>query len=387
LSTLSSLTLLASASGQSHLLPRSSGRDHDVEATALGTIGAACINHGDPDGLADVERCAALLEEQGTSHVVGWHLNLVYARSVLGDPPGSFAARQAAWGAAERYGSVADLRYIELERVAEHYWTGRWDQALHAVEQVVAEAAAGGREYLEGDCRLCRGRIRLARGEADAALEDATRALALARESGDAQNLDPALTFGAPGAAHRRPPRRGARTRRRAPHQPPGAGAEARPWQRPAGRPRPARALGREAGPGTAIALAAAARAYLAGNHIRAAEVYAEIGARPDEAYARLQAARGLLAVGQPTRGRPPCSPPRLRAAQPGCGTLRAALGRVAPAHGVTSTLGRWGGGRRLVHVWSTRHRVRAVHSGMQRYIILAGPGCDPADTRPGAER
>jgi len=41
------------------------------------------------------------------------------------------------------------------------------------------------------------GRIRLARGEVNAALQDATRALELARDSGDAQHLDPALGFAA----------------------------------------------------------------------------------------------------------------------------------------------------------------------------------------------
>jgi hypothetical protein len=41
-----------------------------------------------------------------------------------------------------------------------------------------------------------------------------------------------------------------------------------------------------------------AARAYVAGDPARAADIYAEIGSRPDEAYARLQAARGLIAGG-----------------------------------------------------------------------------------------
>jgi hypothetical protein len=41
-----------------------------------------------------------------------------------------------------------------------------------------------------------------------------------------------------------------------------------------------------------------AARAFVAGDPARAAGIYAEIGSRPDEAYARLQAARGFLADG-----------------------------------------------------------------------------------------
>jgi hypothetical protein len=44
----------------------------------------------------------------------------------------------------------------------------------------------------------------------------------------------------------------------------------------------------------------AAARAFLTGNPTQAAQTYARIGSRPDEAYARLQAARALVAAGQP---------------------------------------------------------------------------------------
>ena len=47
-----------------------------------------------------------------------------------------------------------------------------------------------------------------------------------------------------------------------------------------------------------------AARAFVAGDPERAAEVYAEIGSRPDEAYARFTAGRQLLATGQTREGR-----------------------------------------------------------------------------------
>jgi hypothetical protein len=42
-----------------------------------------------------------------------------------------------------------------------------------------------------------------------------------------------------------------------------------------------------------------AAYALVAGDPARAVRTYAEIGSRPDEAYARLQAAHRLLAAGQ----------------------------------------------------------------------------------------
>jgi hypothetical protein len=47
-----------------------------------------------------------------------------------------------------------------------------------------------------------------------------------------------------------------------------------------------------------------AAKAYVAGDPRRAAEVYAEIGSRPDEAYARLEAARRLALSGRVVEAR-----------------------------------------------------------------------------------
>jgi tetratricopeptide (TPR) repeat protein len=270
----------------------------DVEAAALGTIGAARINQGDPEGLADLERCVALCDEVGSSTVISWHNNLTYVRAILGDLRGSYAATQAAWQAAERYGGVHDLRWIQWARVAEHYWTGRWDQALQVADEVVAEAAAGGREYLECECRIWRGRIRLARGKVDAAVQDAMRALELARESGDAQNLDPALVFATRALLVA------------------GRIAEADKLLEELLTSLANRALNPNLGVDLAVDLAMlghpvavldavppspwreAARVFVAGDPARAAGIYAEIGSRPDAAYARLQAARGLLTGG-----------------------------------------------------------------------------------------
>jgi len=277
----------------------------DVEAAALGIIGAARISQGDPGGLADLERCVALYEEQGSSHAIGWHHNLAYARSILGDLRRSFVATEAARRAAERYGAVHDLRWLERARVAEHYRTARWDQALHVAETVVAEAAGGARDYMECECRIWRGRIRLARGELDAALQDGTRALELARESGDAQNLHPALAFAARVLlAVDRAAEAGGLVDELLVGLPekllnPDLGVDL---------PVNLAMLGHPVGALDAIPPSPwreAARAFVAGEAARAAVIYAEIGSRPDEAYARLQAARGLIAGGHATKANP----------------------------------------------------------------------------------
>jgi tetratricopeptide (TPR) repeat protein len=156
---------------------------------------------------------------------------------------------------------------------------------------------------MESECRLWRGRIRLARGQLEGALEDARQALALARESGDRLNLDPALAFGTRVLL--------------------AAGREA-----DAGKlldellaTLGGGLLKPDLGVDLAVALVGlgrpvealddvlpsrwldAARAFAAGGPGRAARIYAEIGSRPDEATARLAAARRLL-PSRPAEGR-----------------------------------------------------------------------------------
>jgi tetratricopeptide (TPR) repeat protein len=268
-----------------------------LEADALGIIGAARINLGDPGGLADLERCVALCEELGSSLTVSWHLNLANSRSILGDLHGCAAALAAAKPTAERLGSARGLRWLQLERAPGCYWSGRWDEAMAIADAVAAEAADGARHLLEGECRIWRGRIRLARGELDGALQDSARVLQLARESGDRQDLDPALAFAA-------------RALLAGSHTTEAAQLVDELLASLRGLLKP------DLGVDLAVDLLAlghdttaldpvlpspwleAARAFMARGPQRAADIYATIGSRPDEAYARLEAARQLLAAG-----------------------------------------------------------------------------------------
>jgi DNA-binding SARP family transcriptional activator len=276
----------------------------EVEEEALGTIGAARASLGDEGGIADLERCIALCEEHGSSSAVPWHLNLADVLATLGDLRRCFAARAAARRVAERFGSARWLRWLELERAAEYYWSGRWDEAVAIADAVVAEAADGIPHMLEGECRTWRGRILLARGQVTGALEDSERALELARESGDHQDLGPALGLAA-------------QAQLAAGHL-----AEAGKLVDELLGNLGGRLLKADLGVDLAIVLAElerpievldevlpsrwleAARAFAAGDPGRAAAIYAEIGSRPDEANARLAAARRLHADDRVTEGR-----------------------------------------------------------------------------------
>jgi DNA-binding SARP family transcriptional activator len=277
--------------------------DRDVEADALGTIGATRVCLGDPGGVLDLERCIAMCQADGSSRVISWRNNLAFSHALLGDLRRCFSAREAAWATAEHFGSARYLRWLELERVAEYYWTGRWDQAVRVADSVAPDSEGGAQHYMECLCRLWRGRVRLARGELRGAMEDAGRALALARESGDRLNLDPALAFKARVLL--------------ATDQTADAaklvdellatlgGGLLKP-ELGVDLPIGLTALGRpvEALDGTLPSRwLDAARAYAAGDPVRAAKLYAEIGSRPDEATARLAAARQLLQR-RPAEGR-----------------------------------------------------------------------------------
>jgi tetratricopeptide (TPR) repeat protein len=183
----------------------------------------------------------------------------------------------------------------DLERTAEHYWSGHWDQAATVADSVTADDSSGPTHYLECDCRIWRGRIRLARGQLDDARKDGQRALELARASNDPQNLDPALAFGA-------------RILLLA-----GRSAEAGQLVDELLEHLSGRLLKPELGVDLPICLVElgrpvgvldgvrssrwleAAQALVTGERGLAAELYAAIGSRPDEAYAHLTAARGLM--------------------------------------------------------------------------------------------
>jgi len=277
--------------------------DRDVEAAALGTIGAARANLGDSGGIADLERCIAMLEADGSSSVIPWQGNLAFSFALLGDLRRCFAAREAAWEAAEQFGSTLRLRWLEIERAGECYWSGRWDQAVRIADALAPDGDDGAPHYMKAICHLWRGRIRLARGELGEALDDAGRALALARDTGDRLNLDPALAFAARVLL--------------AADQPAEAGKLLDELLAALG----ARLLKPELGVDLAIDLVElerpvealddvlrspwldAARALAGGDPGRAARIYAEIGSRPDEAAARLAAARRLLPA-RPAEGR-----------------------------------------------------------------------------------
>jgi class 3 adenylate cyclase/tetratricopeptide (TPR) repeat protein len=269
----------------------------DVRADALMTIGLARTTTGDLGGLGDLERSIAIAEEANSPLAIRGYLNLGSMLANLGDLRRAAELHAHGQRLAERFGDATWSVWLEIERLYEHYWRGEWDAALELADQLRARAERGDSRRLEIDPRLVRGWIALARGDEALALADADRALALAREAGDPQNLYPALALRARtlAAAGRQAEAEEhadelLRLMREQPSLPSfwvtdlaivltdlGRGDE---LEEAAHDLQPTRWLD-------------AARAYVAGRPADAADLYAEIAASPEEAYARLRTAAG----------------------------------------------------------------------------------------------
>ena len=205
---------------------------------------------------------------------------------------------------AEQHGVVSFIRWQRAEMSIQRYWQGRWDEALAAADAFIEEVEAGSPHYMEFLCRHVRGEILLAGGEAEAALAEARRAREVAQAVKDPQALNPALAFearaqvvaGDHSSANAVVDEllaiwsgNGVRSGTESVD---GAWALAE-----LGRSDELSAALNRASPSTLWH--EAALRLSAGDFAGAADVYAEMGSVPDEAYARLRAADAFVRAGR----------------------------------------------------------------------------------------
>ena len=165
----------------------------ELEAQALATMGMSRGLSGDLTGRVALARSIAISEEIDSplgSYHCGMLADLECSLGNLGE---CFALQARARQHAERFGHESHIQWLKAERVAECYWTGRWHEAETLADEFLTEAEVGSGHFMEGYCRDVRGRIRLARGDLAGALDDTVRALSQARASNQPQMLCPAL--------------------------------------------------------------------------------------------------------------------------------------------------------------------------------------------------
>jgi class 3 adenylate cyclase len=278
----------------------------EVRAHVLDSIGSARTSAGDLGGIGDLEESIRISDEIGSPESLRGYNNLFASEVSIGRLHKAAAALRAGLPVAERFGNPGALaRWLRFERLHVAFWEGRWDDALAIIEETFSQV--GPERALARWALETRGRIRLARDDTQGALDDARASLDRARPAKDPQTLFPALSFAAVASLE-------------------GAHAEdaeqladellaLRPEDHAIGHHnsplldlyRVLTALGR-----TSDLLEAAERsaartphvdaveALARGNYLAAADIYAEMGSLPAEAYARLRATAYLIEVGQP---------------------------------------------------------------------------------------
>ncbi|MDX6549251.1 MAG: hypothetical protein QOG33_2801 [Gaiellales bacterium] len=281
----------------------------DIRAHVLNTRGVARVGRGDLGGLADVEASIEIAERLNAADaMIRGYKNLGSVLADLGELERSAELQRRGADAAHRFGADFQSRWFETELGIHAYLAGDWDSAEAAFNRLNAWIAEVGPHYMEAAARSCRAKIRAARGDLAGAQLDMESSLDFARRSAEPQVLLPTLgdaaliaaSVGAPDAARRVSDLFDELATAIA------GGAEGGYWAVTA-----ALALALTEQP-QRFAVASiegrsrwleAARPVIEGRFVEAAAELAAIGGRPEEALARLLAARSLIADGQPDEG------------------------------------------------------------------------------------
>jgi class 3 adenylate cyclase/tetratricopeptide (TPR) repeat protein len=268
------------------------------------SVGMSRVFLGDSEGLSDLRQAVEIARESSAFTQLHAALNnLSEAQGFLGDLGDASRTYEELIEMIEHSGRDTDRRWARVTFAVLRAQEGRWDEALALLDPFIAETETGSPHYLEPMSRVVRTTIRLARGDVTGASADATRALEVARPAMDDQVVVPALQARASVLLHEARPSEAVRLVDEILAVGPkivGAFSYGLPglaWL--------ARALGRDAqltallAEGPPVPWTNAARAVATGDSMGAAGILAEIGSKPDEAYARLRAAHELVGAGR----------------------------------------------------------------------------------------
>jgi class 3 adenylate cyclase/tetratricopeptide (TPR) repeat protein len=279
---------------------------------AMSVKGVSMMDSGDPEGVAVLEQALEIALEHNLPEATHVYGNLAEVVSNFGgDLPRAAELREEGLRLSERFGMAHRVAWFIGERAVAYYWAGRWDEARAIAEQMFSKAAAGLPNYMDVQAHTVVGRIALARAEASA-LTQAQKALELARAVRDPQLVYPSLAFCA--RASEQSGRREEAVSlidellsmwRENPHTLLHSHLQSFPDAAVVftalGRGSELEEIGAQAMVETPWVRAATA--FVRGEFEQAAEIYAETGSLPDEAYARLRTAEALIMSGRRAEG------------------------------------------------------------------------------------
>jgi tetratricopeptide (TPR) repeat protein len=281
----------------------------DLRAHTLTSIGFSRVMIGDRGGLVDLERSIAIAQEANSPVAIRGCNNLASMLADLGDLSRAFELYVAAGREAERFGDGRALRWLAVERMHECYWRGRWDEALRIGGEINADA--GSPSIRDVDVLLVRARIRMARDGVSEGVADARAALELARQAKEPQMLFPALALSGRVLLLADRSEEAETLATELLRRWGGSGATLPSfWIADLAPVLAALDRGDDLIEAAQTVSAAtrwldAALAYVGGDLRQAAQLYAQIGSLPDQAFARLAAAKMLIAADRRSEAEP----------------------------------------------------------------------------------
>jgi tetratricopeptide (TPR) repeat protein len=280
-------------------LSRIEGLDRpDLRARAFDVIGSSRVSGGDEGGLDDQRRAIEIARDgRALWELHHAHNNLAVSYLRLGRLDESEKLLKDWAGDFEEFGGTHYNRAWLLDSEASaDYYAGRWDRAVEKISRFLGMLPKGGMHYLEPDILTVRALIQLARDRVVGAHTDVERSIVVSRRAGDPQTIAPSLCTRAGLLVAQ-----GRATEAIADFEELTAIGERLVTGLGTTGQVPAFAwlafdLGRIADAEAALERSPstpwkdAARAILGGDAAEAADLLAEIGHRPAEAYARLRA-------------------------------------------------------------------------------------------------
>jgi class 3 adenylate cyclase/tetratricopeptide (TPR) repeat protein len=167
----------------------------EIRANVLSASGALRGARGDLAGLDLLKESIRLFEELNSADSQRPYNNLADAYYNLGDLAEAAEATTRMREAGKRFASLDWLRWVDSQEIRLLYHAGRWDEALALADRWVDQAGPEQSHYLDAVWRSERGRIFLARGDDARALEESASGLERAQVVGDPQVVAPLTAF------------------------------------------------------------------------------------------------------------------------------------------------------------------------------------------------
>jgi tetratricopeptide (TPR) repeat protein len=275
----------------------------EVQANALGNLSIAKRSVGDPTGDADLARSIEIARAANSVELGRALNNLAMLSLQAGDFTKAVALLEEAIAFEVGIGSTVYARFARGSLIGRLVDIGRWDDAMTAADRFIAESEVDP-HYQEISARVARASMRVARGDVVGADADTVAAMALARRAKDPQALVPAMVSRV--VVETILDHLDAASELRAEIRSVSADAAAQSHYIAAWW------MAHEAGMSTdyldelgrgETPFGRVAGALATGDLARAADVFASMGARSNEAYARLLAAERDLAAGDRQAG------------------------------------------------------------------------------------